>query len=292
MSVMLHIIIFFLGFMLAVAIISFVEKKIKHQLQNQRSQNSFLQPFFDVLKFICKQNALSPPLLNIFFIILFLASSFVLLSLIPLSDKIFITNFPHGIVYIVFFYFLLCFCEIMASAKSQHGNIKVERIGMKFFTMILPFVLVLNWASMKYHSLNLVDIVHQQKDNFDFRLMPLFIVFCITCLIGENRKPFCFASSLKDGYGGILFLMISLAEWLRLVFSLMLISTIFLGGDNPIMKIESMPQCFWLFVKSIFVFIFMILLSTSLPKYRLDQIVKISLLLLCPIAILYSLSMF
>jgi NADH-quinone oxidoreductase subunit H len=155
-------------------------------------------------------------------------------------------------------------------------------------------------------SLNLREIVEQQRDVWNVFYQPLGFLIFFTCALAEtNRAPFDLPeceTELAGGYhveyssmklGFYLF-----AEYINLFISAAIIATLYFGGYNfPFMYSMGLPEnaiailsVLALFLKiAFFIFVFM-WIRWTLPRFRYDQLMKLGWKVLIPLSILNMLA--
>jgi NADH-quinone oxidoreductase subunit H len=159
----------------------------------------------------------------------------------------------------------------------------------------VPYVLSILCIALIANSFNLIDIVELQNPMpFVFLMFPVFLVFIIVSLIALNRTPFDFTEAESEiiagnyvEYGGMLFGMLYLCEYINLVFSACIISILFLGGWNPIPGLAFLPPHVSMLVKITVIITIMILIRAVLPRYKQEHVIRISWGIFCPMLILY-----
>lgn len=287
--------IYFLICITIAAYISLFERKLIARIQLRRGPNNcgfagIFQPLADALKLLFKKvNLKNYTKTSIFAAILLFMTSLTQLTLIPISNDIFVPK--HGLLFILICHSFIVFSEILLGIfqKSKYGIIGANRAYLQIVGAHIPFILSLISIMLIFETLNLNEIVVNSRINF-IVLIPLFITVFITLLISENRIPFDFVeaeSEIISGayveYGGILFAIIYLSDYLNLLFLSALVSTIFFNGYvstlfSPIITI---------LLKTLLISSIVILIRAILPRYRQDQMIEISWKILIPIMIIY-----
>lgn len=122
--------------------------------------------------------------------------------------------------------------------------------------------------------MNLVDLGSiQVKTWFIFLVFPIFIMLFVSFLAELNRTPFDFSegeSELVSGfnieYGGSGFAFIFLSEYLRIIFSSVIVSIFFFGRA---------PQFLVFYFKLLIVSLVIIIVRGTLPRYRYDKLINL-----------------
>lgn len=285
------------------AYLSLFERKViaRVQMRLGPSYNGMfgvLQPIADAIKLFFKRGALEGhSSYAIFAVCLFMALSFISIILIPLSENLYIFNPKYGLLYIVFFQVIIKLSEIVIGieSKSKYGVIGGIRAYFQSVCEYLPFVLSIICIVFITRTFNIIEVVQFQKDvSFAILITPVAVIYFTTSLMLLNRIPFDFPEAESEiiagnyvEYGGMLFGMIYLSEYLNLMFVSALISLLFLGGWNPIYDIAFASPCFWMILKTMLVMTLIIIIRSVLPRYKQSQVIRFSWLVFCPIIIIY-----
>jgi NADH-quinone oxidoreductase subunit H len=138
-------------------------------------------------------------------------------------------------------------------------------------------------------TLNLSEIVNAQEKLWYVCLQPLaFVIFIITAIVELNRAPFDMSEAEQEivagyhtEYSGIRFAFFYLAEYANLFSLSALGAALFLGGWQG----GFFPSWVWFVIKVyIMIFIF-IWVRWSLPRLRLDQMMKFNWKVLIPLSL-------
>ena len=239
-----RVLVYYLACIGIAAYMSLLERKLIGRIQlrigpNNCGQSGIFQPIADALKlFFKRQSVTGYPKSAIFGIPLLFTVTLCQLTLIPISNDVF--NPDNELLMIVLCHALIVFSEtiIGISSGSKYGIIGGNRAYLQSLGGHLSFILSIVVIMFLSNSLNLSDYINMEKDfAFIVKCMPLAVIFFIVLLITGNRTPFDFVeaeSELVSGayveYGGILFAMIYLSDYLNLLFMSALMATLFLGG--------------------------------------------------------------
>ncbi len=294
----IKVFIYFLICITIAAYTSLLERKLIARIQLRKGPNNcgfagIFQPIADALKLLFKKVQFKNYTKHsIFAAILLFTTSLIQLILIPISNDIFVPK--YGLLFILLCHALIVFSEILLgmSQKSKYGIIGANRAYMQIVGAHIPFILSIISIMLIFGTLNLNDIVLNSKVNFVL-LIPLLFAFLIILLITENRTPFDFVeaeSEIISGayveYGGILFGIIYLSDYLNLLFISALTATIFFKGYVSVF----LSPFIAILLKTLIITSIIILIRAILPRYRQDQMIKISWKILTPIMFLYIFS--
>lgn len=300
------ILITFLFCITFAAYLSLFERKIIARVQMRLGPSytgflGILQPLADALKLFFKRGALQNISRKaILAICLFMATSLISITLIPLSSDTYIFDPKFGLLYAFIIHTVISFLEIMIGVESgsKYGIIGGIRGYFQMISTHFPYLLSILCIGSMTNSFNLIDIVElQNKIPFAFIIAPVFVVFFIVSLINLNRTPFDFTEAESEiiagnyvEYGGMLFGMIYLSEYLNLIFSSSLIVLLFLGGWSPIFGLTTIPPEVSMFIKVISIIFVIILIRSILPRYKQTYVIHLSWIIFCPIIIIYFVS--
>ncbi len=298
MIFVLRVLIYFICCITCAAYMSLLERKLIAKIQLRVGPNNCgilgtLQPIADALKLLFKRSPLiGHSKQSIFGVCLLFTAALTQLTLIPISNDVF--NPRHELLLIILCHGIMAFSEILigTSSKSKYGIIGGNRAFLQLLGGHIPFVLSIIVIMPLSNSMNLSDFINLEKDfSFIIKCIPLAVTFFIVLLITGNRTPFDLTeaeSELVGGayveYGGILFAMIYLSDYLNLLFISALTATLFLGGYGSGYLFSPL---FGLILKTFLIMCFIILIRAILPRYTQDQMIKISWTILIPILFIY-----
>jgi NADH-quinone oxidoreductase subunit H len=139
-------------------------------------------------------------------------------------------------------------------------------------------------------SLNLSQIVTDQNKIWYIVLQPIaFIIFLIASTAELNRAPFDMTEAEQElvagyhtEYSGMRFALFFLAEYANLFSMSALGATVFLGGwQGPIL-----PSWLWFVIKVYIMILLNLWIRWTLPRFRLDHMMKLNWKILIPVSIL------
>jgi NADH-quinone oxidoreductase subunit H len=219
-------------------------------------------------------------------------------TLIPISDNLYVFNPKYGLLYVILIFTALGFVEVFIGIDSQskYGVIGGVRAYFQMLAAHLPFLLSVICIVSITKTFNIIEIVNFQSGlSLGVVLLPVFVVYFFTSLIILNRTPFDFTEAESEivagnytEYGGMLFAMIYLSEYVNLVFVSALIVLLFMGGWNPVVNIQSVSPYAWMAIKTMIIITFIICIRAIFPRYKQNKIIKFSWLLFCPIVMIYT----
>jgi NADH-quinone oxidoreductase subunit H len=174
----------------------------------------------------------------------------------------------------------------------------------------VPLLLSVTGVVLLAQSLSLTDITHAQNTHWLKGLLPgwfIFlqplgaVIFFIAVIAELERIPFDLPEAeaelvegWKTEYGGIRFGLLMFTEWARGFAASALFVLLFLGGwQGPFIHVKyagfnfgALIGIVWFFTKAYLVFAVMVWVRASLPRIRIDQLLKICWSVLLPLAVL------
>ncbi len=294
--------------LVAVAFLTYLERKVIAAVQYRKGPNvvgffGLLQPFADGIKLFSKETIIPASANKIIFILAPMVSfalSLIAWSVIPISEKLVLSDINVGILYIFAVSSLSIYGVIMAgwASNSKYAFLGALRSTAQMVSYEVSIGLVIVCVLLCVGSLNLKDIVVAQKNCWFFiPLFPMFIVFIISALAETNRAPFDLPedeSALVAGYfteySSMLFAMFFLGEYSAMILMSSLGTILFLGGWLPPLDIyifNLVPGFIWFFIKvGILLFVFLWVRAT-LPRFRYDQLMRLGWKVFLPLSLLW-----
>ena len=273
-----------------------------------------LQPIADALKLMSKQLIVPTGVDSMLFRgapLLVMAPALMSLAVIPFSQGLTACRLNVGLLMI----FALGSINVMAimlggwSSRNKYAIISAARVVSQNVAYEIPMLLVVITIVMVSGTMNLNEIVDQQKGGFwhwNFcrlwvnPLMPVtFLIFYICMLAETNRAPFDMAeaeSELTAGfhteYSGMRFALFFLAEYVNIFVVCAIAATLYFGGWMPFHighweafnhVMDYIPSSFW-FIGKTFALIFLIMwFRWTFPRLRVDQLLNLEWKYLLPI---------
>lgn len=282
----------------------YFERKIIGWMQwrigpNRVGPLGLFQTIADVLKLLIKEDVIPAKAdRNVFMIAPIIAffPSFMVLAIIPFSaTHIFTAASNVGVLY----YIALSAMSILGvvlggwASNNKYSLIGGMRSAAQMISYEVPLAMSMLGVVLLAGSLNLVEIVEQQKDfPYVWYIVPQalgFVIFIISAIAELNRTPFDLPeaeSELVGGYfteyTGFRFAFYMLAEYVYVFAMSALGTTLFLGGwEGPFL-----PGWLWFAIKvSAFIFFFFWVRAT-MPRIRTDQLLVFSWKVLIPLSLL------
>jgi len=302
------------------AMTTWVERKIVGDMQfrvgvERTGPFGLLQPIADGVKLLFKESIVPQGCDRVTYElapILSMIPAIMSLAVLPFGDKAwftipilnqefmpYITNLNIGILFVFAWSSLSPYGMIFAgwSSNSKYSLLGALRAAALVISYEIPFGFAVIGVLMLSGSLNLIDIVNQQQNIFDYFIwkQPLAAFVFYICLVAEtNRPPFDLSeaeSELVAGYfteyAGMRFSLFFLAEYIAMFVIAAMFTIFFLGGwHSPFGGTPVIPPVLWFIGKTyFFVFAYMWLRAT-LPRIRYDQMMSFCWKVLLPISII------
>jgi NADH-quinone oxidoreductase subunit H len=299
-------------FMTLFALISVLERKILGRIQNRYGPNrvgpfGLFQPVADGIKLLIKEDivpARADKVVHFLAPIMMAAPAILALGVIPYGRNMTAFSIDGGIL---FFFAVGSATELAVFMAGWGSNNKFSMLGAmraiaQMVSYELPLIITVLPVVMIVGSLSADGIVEAQAGYSHgfvprwFVLTPWgaasFILFFVSGLVESNRTPFDIPegeSEIVAGhmteYSGFKYAIFFLAEYFGMFAVSGLAVTLFLGGWHaPLPFLEIVPSYVWFFAKlSVLLFTF-IWLRGTLPRMRIDHVMKFAWQFMMPMA--------
>jgi NADH-quinone oxidoreductase subunit H len=286
--------------LISVAFLTLLERKVLANIQKRRGPNivgffGILQPIADGIKLLFKEVIIP---FNSNKLIFYLSPVFVFLisifswTFIPFNNNFYSININFS----VFLYFAVSSLGVYGiilagwSSNSKYaflGSIRAIAQMLSYeLTLFLSIVPVLFISE----SLNFIEVVEIQKYIWFIYILPTSaFCFFISLLAETNRTPFDLPEAegeLVAGYNiefsSMVFALFFLAEYSNILIASALFSIFFLGGWNDFFFFSG---SLLFAVKITFIATLFIIVRGILPRYRFDQLINLSWLVILPICL-------
>ncbi|MDQ5909150.1 MAG: NADH-quinone oxidoreductase subunit [Pseudomonadota bacterium] len=315
---LLKIMVVLMPLLIAVAYLTFAERKIIGYMQvrlgpNRVGPKGWLQPIADAMKLMFKEIIL-PSRANRFLFVLAPVISFgpalAAWAVVPFGDGMMISHLDAGLLYLLALTSLGVYGVIIAGWAS---NSKYAFLGaMRSAAQIVAYEIAMGFALvgvlMAAGSLNLNQIVLAQQGSvlhwYWLPLLPLFAIYFISGVAETNRAPFDVAegeSEIVAGfhveYSGMAFAVFFLAEYANMILVAALASTLFMGGwlspfeGIPVLGelFAFVPGAIWLIIKISLLLLLFLWFRATFPRYRYDQIMRLGWKVFIPVTLVWLL---
>ena len=311
----LRIVVVLVPLILAVAYLTYAERKVIGYMQNRIGPNrvgpkGLLQPFADVIKLLLKEVVIPSNANRVLFVVaplLTLTPAFAAWAVIPLFPGFVLADINAALLYVLALTSLGVYGVILAgwATNSKYAFLGAMRSAAQIVAYEIAMGFALVGVVMASGSLNLGEIIEGQSGSilhwYWLPLLPLFLIYFISGVAETNRAPFDVAegeSEIVAGfhveYAGVGFALFFLAEYANMILISALTAILFLGGwlspfqgvlseDNFLAK----PGFFWFALKTcVFLFCFLWFRATF-PRYRYDQIMRLGWKVFIPLTLVW-----
>jgi NADH-quinone oxidoreductase subunit H len=298
--------------MLAVAYITFAERKVIGYMQvrigpNRVGPRGWLQPIADAIKLLTKEIIVPSGANKFLFVlapVLAIMPALAAWAVIPFSPEMVLANIDASLLYVMAITSLGVYGIIIAgwASNSKYAFLGSLRSAAQIVSYELAMGFALVCVLMVAQSLNLVEIVKGQDRGgfwgwYFIPLFPMFLVYLISAVAETNRAPFDVAegeSEIVAGfhveYSGMAFAVFFLAEYANMILVSALCAVMFLGGWLPPVNIAPftwIPGIFWLLGKIAFLLFCFLWFRATFPRYRYDQIMRLGWKVFIPATLIW-----
>lgn len=314
-SILCNIVAIIVPLLLGVAYLTYWERKLIAWMHVRLGPNrvgwaGLLQPIADVLKLLFKE-IITPTKANknLFFIapVMTIMPALVAWSVVPFGPEKVLAHVNIGLLFIIAITSMEVYGIIIAgwASNSKYAFLGAMRASAQMisYEIVISFCLVI--ILMVSNSLNLSDIVIKQNKGYFahyglnllswnwLSLFPIFVIYFISSLAEINRHPFDVVegeSEIVAGhmieYSGMSFAMFFLAEYSNMILMAVLVTLLFLGGWlAPLNCLNFIPGWIWLGLKTFLILCLFIWVRASFPRYRYDQIMRLSWKVFVPLVL-------
>ncbi|KHC91500.1 respiratory-chain NADH dehydrogenase subunit 1 [Thermotoga sp. Mc24] len=250
-----------------------IARKIVARVQ-RRIGPPWYQNFIDVFKALSK-HPFSNGWIFDFGVLMALGGSIATAMLMPLGSLKW-TTFPNTDNFFVITYLFTVSALGMAMGMVGSGNpwasIGISRALTQMLGYELPFLIVMASVIFNYKTASIHQLITLQGDKWNLFSMPLGAIVVFISLIGMiGKKPFDIAIALAEiasgpmvelsgKYLGLLQIMYDFSLFVEIS----LFVNVFLGGGS----------LGWFLVKFVTVWVVAVLISSVLPRFRIEQMLK------------------
>jgi NADH-quinone oxidoreductase subunit H len=311
---MIKIVIIFGGAMGALAYLTWVERKIMARVQMRPGPTrvgpfGLLQPLADGMKFLFKEDVIPTNANTFLFLaapVLSLVPAMLSFAVIPFGPWLQVSDPSVGLLFIFAITSLGVYGIVLGgwASNSKYPLMGAMRSTAQMISYELSLTLSVVGVLMIANTLSLAQIVASQQNTWlgfiprwNIFLQPVaFLVYVCSAVAETNRLPFDLAESEQElvagwhtEYSSLKFAMFMLAEYANMVTVSALATIMFLGGwGGPMFGpnwLQALLPTVW-FVLKIFVFIFVyVLLRSTIPRFRYDQLMRFGWKVLLPLSL-------
>jgi NADH-quinone oxidoreductase subunit H len=312
--VLLKIVLIIAPLLLAVAYLTFWERKVIGWMQVRIGPNrvgpwGLIQPIADGVKLLLKEIVIPSGANKGIFLIapmFAFAPALAAWAVIPFNDTLVLANVNASLLYIMAITSVGVYGIILSgwSSNSKYAFLGGMRSAAQMISYEIAMGLALVVVLMVSNSLNLGEIVKGQGQGMFVEhglgflswnwlpLLPVFGVYLIATVAETNRAPFDMAEGESEivgfhvEYSGMAFAVFFLAEYANMILVSALTSILFLGGW--LSPLGFLPDSiFWLFAKITAILFFFLWIRATFPRYRYDQIMRLGWKVFIPLCLIW-----
>ncbi len=304
--ILAQIVAIILPLLLAVAYLTFAERKVLAAMQLRRGPNvvgpfGLFQPIADGLKLLSKETILPSGSNRAVFLMAPMLTFILALvgwAVIPFGEGIVLADINVGILYLFAISSLGVYGVIMAgwASNSKYAFLGALRSAAQMVSYEVSIGFVIITVLLCVGSLNLTDVVLAQRNLwFCIPLLPMFVIFFISGLAETNRLPFDLPegeSEIVAGfmveYSSMSFALFFLGEYANMILVSAMTAILFLGGWLPpfdIAPFNWIPGPIWFALKIAFLLFCFLWVRATFPRYRYDQLMRLGWKVFLPISL-------
>jgi len=301
--------------MLAVAYLTYAERRVMSYMQRRRGPNrvgpyGLLQPIADGLKLLSKEVILPTNANRFLFLlapILSIGPSLATWAVIPFNEGWILADIDAALLYVLAMTSLGVYGVIIAgwASNSKYAFLGALRAAAQMVAYEIAMGFALVGVLMVGGSMNLGLITQAQEGwiwNWHFiPLLPLFVVYWISGVAETNRLPFDVAEGEAEivagfhvEYSGMAFAIFFLAEYANMILIAALAGVFFLGGWNAPWPdawagdwIILQDGVHWFLLKTLIMAFMYLWFRATFPRYRYDQIMRLGWKVFIPVTIIW-----
>ncbi len=312
--VLIKIVVIFGAVMNVVGLLSWVERKVMARVQMRPGPTrvgpfGLLQPFADLLKFLYKEEVI-PAKANAFLYILAplvsLIPAFLSFAVVPFGPNLQVTDLNVGLLFVFAVTSLGVYGIALGgwASNSKYPLMGAMRSSAQMISYELSITLSVVGVLMIANTLSLRELVLSQQSTWlgfiprwNIFLQPVaFVVYVVSGVAETNRLPFDLAESEQElvagwhtEYSSMKFLMFMMAEYANLIAVSALATILFLGGwSGPMFGpplLQMVLPIGWFTLKIAFFVFFYVMLRSTIPRFRYDQLMKFGWKVLLPLSL-------
>jgi len=287
------------------AMLVWVERRLIGIWQDRLGPNrvgplGVLQSFADLLKILGKEDWV-PPFSDryVFTLAPIIGAVCVLMSftVVPFAPNIGISDLNIGLLFFLAMASLAVYSVVLAgwASNSKYALLGGMRAAAQTVSYEVFMGLSVMGVVLLSGTFNLREIVIAQQDGWFIQTQFLgFFIFLVAGIAESHRLPFDLpeaetelTAGFHTEYSSLKFALFFLGEYLGVTLISCMSVVLFLGGWLVPEPLASwLPAIVWFLLKVSLLVAFFILLRTSLPRPRFDQLLKFGWLVMLPLALI------
>jgi NADH-quinone oxidoreductase subunit H len=302
------------AFGLLFALLTLAERKVLGRIQNRPGPNrvgwgGILQPFADGIKMLTKEDIVprsADRLLHFLAPVALVSLSLLSLAVIPYGRRLLPLDLDSGVLY---FFAASASSELAVfmagwAGRNKYSLLAAMRALAQLISYELPLLLSVVPVVMIAGTLRPSEIVEAQS-GWTIGILPHwhvltpwgfagFAIFMVAALAESNRSPFdlpeaeseLIAGHLTE-YSGFKYALFFMAEYFAMCALSGMAVTLFLGGwQAPFAALQFVPSYAWFAIKLLVLLLGFIWIRATLPRLRIDQLMRLAWKFLVPLALI------
>ena len=289
-----------LGAMAGAAVLVWWERRLLGFWQDRLGPNRIgpfgsLQIVADVVKLFAKDDWIPPFSDKVVFTLAPTAAVAGMLmgfAVVPFGPGLHIIDLNIGVLFFLAMTSLAVYSVLLAglASNNKYSLLGSLRSAAQMVTYEVFMGLSLMGVVMLAGSFNLSEIVRAQQGLWFFVPQILgLVVFVIAGVAEAHRLPFDLpeaehelTAGFHTEYSGMKFGLIMVGEYLSMILTSAMITTLFFGGWlGP----DLLPPIVWFSLKTAAIICFFVLLRASIPRPRYDQLMSLGWKILLPVTL-------
>jgi NADH-quinone oxidoreductase subunit H len=284
----------------AAAMLTWAERRLLGLWQDRYGPNrvgpfGLLQPLADVIKLMMKEDWIPPLADKPVFVIapaMVMATGLIAFAVVPVTPDIGVVDLNIGVLFFLAMASLMAYGVVLGgwASNSKYALLGGLRAAAQMISYEVFLGLSLMGVVILAGSFDLRTIVESQRDLWF--VVPQFIGFVLFLIAGLaelHRLPFDLPEAENEltagyhtEYSSMKFGMFFVGEYVGMIVTAALITTLFLGGWlGPVL-----PPLVWFLLKTAAVLVFFLLLRAAMPRPRYDQLMGLGWKVLLPLSLL------
>ena len=267
---------------------------------NRVGPGGILQSLADLLKILGKEDWFPPfsdKLLFVLAPIIGAVSVLMSFAVVPFSPDIGVSDLNIGLLFFLAMASLAVYSVVIAgwASNSKYALLGGMRAAAQTVSYEVFMGLSVMGVVLLTGSFNLREIVLAQQNGWLIQSQFVgFFIFLIAGIAESHRLPFDLpeaetelTAGFHTEYSGLKFALFFLGEYLGVTLISSMSVVLFFGGWLMPAPLDTwLPPLLWFMIKVMFFVMFFILLRTSLPRPRFDQLLAFGWKVMLPLALL------
>ncbi len=286
---------------------------------NRAGPQGLLQPIADAVKLIFKEELTPAKADRVLFFwapVITMVPSIIIAAVIPFGPdvtlfgrtiQLVVANINVGVLYLTSIASIAVYGIVLAgwASNNKYAMLGGLRSSAQMISYELSLGLMFVTAIILADSMNLYDIINQQKDVWYVIVQPVgAVIFLIVTLAEVNRAPFDMPEAEQEltagyhsEYSGMKFALFFMAEYQKMIVICMIAATLFFGGYREFWFLKdtvlSVDQNWWLgpiylLLKVVVLLFFMIWIRATWPRIRYDRLMAFGWKVLLPLSLVIA----